>query len=910
MEHIYGPARALVETYIIPNLYTVELWIGVLVVAISVVMSYVRYSNAPETPRVSDEGRIQTRRNRGESFVGVWSDENTPLKVYTKGGSVEVEGLVPHSVPMSVTCTYSVVGKDKKETRNAPKCILSLTVAADKKIKSGKAGTTVEFSNDLVLVSLLLAPSSTSVCVSANVRLKTPNKGKKIILHSIEYKFSFGSGASFASLQNVLMYQNGFQSWAPTGPIQTTSKQQYAMFNLPYLNRFISSMMHNVDSPVWGKSDVLISEHFSAFQHSDSDIAFVSGFLSSNIALGSIYFKRGERAVSCLLDYNGRAVTDKNGLGMESLVLMKGQTTGVFEKYARLCVEQSERKMPVLDTRSPVGWCSWYELYGDVKESDILRNVELLASHPELGVEYVQLDDGYQAAIGDWLSCNRKFPHGLKAVAKHIQAHGFKAGIWVAPFLAGHSSTIYKRHPDWLIKNSSGKGMVFHFNPNWHEDSYTYAIDLTHPEVQEWLKTTFETLREFGFSYFKLDYLIAGIRDGVRHNDDLSRCEAYRKGLEIIRKAVGPDGFILGCGAPLAPSLGYVDAMRVSNDVADRWGPNALESIFAKGEGVPCTQLALLSNCSRNFLHGIWWLNDPDCIIARSRNTGLTVDEVTTQVTLFGMTGGLIVLSDDLTNMSMDRLALAQRIMPPSSSVRGAALEPMRDRYPRTFVCKAEESGDSSLIAFINWSAYKVSRAMGKEFHLILEQKRAGAPWTSSHYLFDFWGQTLLEDSRVTIAPHGVCATIATEQSLFPALVGNSFTLLGMSDGRLSGKYDESTRRLVIRGHHISVLNGLLWVVLPHRNNCGVDYANTSPKCSATIVENVETPEHTIMKVSVSLAGRGSWQLSIAVAKPGETVDLPSRPPSPRKRRESVGQYSFPANERERSGSTTSPRKS
>ena len=47
MEHIYGPARALVETYIIPNLYTVELWIGVLVVAISVVMSYVRYSNAP-----------------------------------------------------------------------------------------------------------------------------------------------------------------------------------------------------------------------------------------------------------------------------------------------------------------------------------------------------------------------------------------------------------------------------------------------------------------------------------------------------------------------------------------------------------------------------------------------------------------------------------------------------------------------------------------------------------------------------------------------------------------------------------------------------------------------------------------------------------------------------------------------
>ena len=197
-----------------------------------------------------------------------------------------------------------------------------------------------------------------------------------------------------------------------------------------------------------------------------------------------------------------------------------------------------------------------------------------------------------------------------------------------------------------------------------------------------------------------------------------------------------------------------------------------------------------------------------------------------------------------------------------------------------------------------------MTRTTGKDLALVLEQKRVGAPWTSSHYLFDFWGQTLLEDSLVTIPPHGVCAIIATEQSLHPALVGNSFTMLGMSDGRLSGKYEEKSRRLIIRGHHISVLNGLLWVVLPHRNNCGVDYDFTSPKCSATIVENVEMPEHTVMKVSVSLAGQGSWQLAITVAKPGETVDQ-TKPPSPRKRRESIGQYNFPANERERSSSAT-----
>ena len=31
------------------------------------------------------------------------------------------------------------------------------------------------------------------------------------------------------------------------------------------------------------------------------------------------------------------------------------------------------------------------------------------------------------------------------------------------------------------------------------KDSYTYAIDLTHPEVQKWLKTTFETLKSLAY---------------------------------------------------------------------------------------------------------------------------------------------------------------------------------------------------------------------------------------------------------------------------------------------------------------------------------------------------------------------------------------------------------------------------
>ena len=909
-----------VDAKILPNLYKVEFWIGVLTITVSMIMFFGHYRSRPAAPRKSDEGRLKARRERGESFASTWTDPDCPFSVVLKGDkTLSLEGLVPQSVPLDIVLTYSRVNKNTSAVErkvaarkvlkfsNCPESARNCTVSGQT-----RAVSSIQFGNAEVSVEMKVTMGDSELCIKPFVQ-GTDNKEKvyELLLHSLEWALGVSKGASFSNLSNVLMFQNGFQSWAPTGPVQTSSHQQYAMFNLPYLNRFISAMMHNVDSPVWGRKDILISEHFSAFQHADSDIAFVAGFLSSEISAGEIYFEKGSRNIKCLLDCNGRPIkSGTNALILEELILMKGATKEVFEDYAVRSVNMLETPL-TLANRSPVGWCSWYELYGEVKESDILRNVELLASHPELGVEYVQLDDGYQAAIGDWLTCNQKFPHGLKAVAEHIQAHGFRAGIWVAPFLAGHSSKLYKDHPEWLVKNAGGTGNVFHFNPNWHEDSYTYAIDLTHPGVQKWLRDTFKTLREYGFAYFKLDYLIAGIRDGLRYNNDVSRVEAYRMGLRVIREAVGPDGFILGCGAPLAPSLGFLDGMRVSNDVADRWGPNALENIFACGEGVPCTQLALLSNCSRNFLHGIWWLNDPDCIVARSSNTGLTPAEVTTQVTLFGMTGGLIVLSDDLTNMAMDRLAMVQRIMPPSTNVRGMPLEPMRDRYPRTFCCPAEEEGDSTLIAYMNWAPHSVKRSVSLELPLLFDRSCIDdIPWTSSHYLFDFWGKTLLEDPLVDIEPHGVAAIIVSKRSMFPALVGNSFSLVGMCDGRLTGMYKEKSRRLMVRGHHISVLNGLLWVALPHRNSCGIDYELTSVKCSATIVESVETPEHTILKVSVSLAGRGSWQLGIAVALPGETVNLPKRIPSPSKRRDSIDQYvGDDVVLRSRAGSNTSPQK-
>jgi len=97
------------------------------------------------------------------------------------------------------------------------------------------------------------------------------------------------------------------------------------------------------------------------------------------------------------------------------------------------------------------------------------------------------------------------------------------------------------------------------------------GLDLTHPGVREHLAEELARLRGLGIGYLKLDFLYGGAIPGRRH-DDVSEVEAYRRGLALVRDAVGPDVYLLGCGAPILPSVGLVDAMRVSPDTFHEGG--------------------------------------------------------------------------------------------------------------------------------------------------------------------------------------------------------------------------------------------------------------------------------------------------------------------------------------------------
>ncbi|MBV9822312.1 MAG: alpha-galactosidase [Actinobacteria bacterium] len=311
--------------------------------------------------------------------------------------------------------------------------------------------------------------------------------------------------------------------------------------------------------------------------------------------------------------------------------------------------------MPALDP-APTLWCSWYHYFTEVSQADMAENIAAVDSH-DLPVQVIQLDDGYQNEIGDWLELSDRFDSLGEMVAR-IADTGRRAGIWIAPFLAGARSRVAAEHPDWLIADADGPVLAHH---NWNQD--VFALDPTHPGVEAYLTEVFGRFVELGFDFVKADFLYAGALDGRRHAD-LSPVAGYRHGLDSIRRALG-DAYLLGCGAPILPSVGKVDAMRISPDTAPHFEP--LDGDLSKPGG----RSAIVTGAGRAWQHGRFWINDPDCLIVRPAVERR--EELAAHVAEFG---GLRASSDriaDLDDWGLEQTRTLLGSVPPVTPMVTAA---------------------------------------------------------------------------------------------------------------------------------------------------------------------------------------------------------------------------------------------
>jgi alpha-galactosidase len=380
-------------------------------------------------------------------------------------------------------------------------------------------------------------------------------------------------------------------------------------------------------------------------------------FTSCRRFIGRFYLRPGK--IDAVLDTEGLTLEPGQRWTLEELSVGQGPDRPAL--LAEVAGRLRENHKPLAWKRPPTGWCSWYCFGPRVTARDVLDNLEVIAKRVP-ALRYVQIDDGYQPAMGDWLETGKAFGGNVKGVLAQIRERGFEPAIWVAPFVAEAGSHLFQQHPDWFIKDGSNAPLSSNkvtFG-GWRRGPW-YALDGTHPEVQKHFETLFSTMRrEWGCTYFKLDANFWGALHGGRlHDPAATRIEAYRRGMQAILKGAG-DSFILGCNHPLWPSLGLIHGSRSSGDIKRSW------AVF---------QRTGRQNLSRAWQNGQLWWNDPDAVVL----TGdLTDDEFQLHATVVYASGGMILSGDDLTKIPAPRLAMLEKLLPPTGSAAAFEDESLR----------------------------------------------------------------------------------------------------------------------------------------------------------------------------------------------------------------------------------------
>ena len=425
---------------------------------------------------------------------------------------------------------------------------------------------------------------------------------------------------------------SNWQSWGPMERVTPSTR-------FPELQAVVRDYSPYLFSPLGG--ELLrgpVSDYFAAW---DGGLV---GFLTSRV--GHPFFTVEGGDLVGWIDYFDAEFEDP--VAIEPLAVIAGGTAGeLLGNYGRL-VGRAHRVR--IGPWNPVGWCSWYHYFGKLGWPDVLENLEVAATdRKSFPFDVFQVDDGYETDIGDWMTARPGYPR-LDGLAGAITERGFRAGIWAAPFSAAETSRLFSDHPGWMVSEGGRPKPCYE---GWGRT--IYALDTTHPEVHEWLDATFRALRKAGFSYLKIDFLFAAAMPGTRRKS-VTPVQAYREGLRVIRRAAGPD-FVLGCGAPLLPSVGLVDGMRVGEDTAPHWKTKP------SGFQGPDAYFALKNALMRQFMHRAFWLNDPDCLLLRDREIELTRNERELYALAAGALDNVIIDSDRLSLLGPSETGLFRRAL-------------------------------------------------------------------------------------------------------------------------------------------------------------------------------------------------------------------------------------------------------
>jgi len=333
--------------------------------------------------------------------------------------------------------------------------------------------------------------------------------------------------------------------------------------------------------------------------------------------------------------------------------------------------------------RVPNGWNSWSGSGGtggygtNIDEDLILDNARFMADQlRDWGIDWFQLDDGYEPTYGDWSWDKTRFPHGGAWLADQIRELGMRPGLWMAPFSASANSQLYLQHSDWFAdKTLLGRIIV----------GTDQILDLSNPEVQAWLTALGHTVHdEWGFDWYKLDFGYQSLFGQDFWEEGATREEAWREGLAAIREGLGQDAFLVVVGV-IGIDYELADSARVTldNDPVWEWEPGTPDTDIIDQAGFKPT---MRTAGRRWYLQDRVWINHPDLIFFRSNTNDetwprLSFEQSRAFATWVGLSGGIVKLGDRLVDLQGDAVNVIRSLLP-TYGVPARPLDVLRREFP------------------------------------------------------------------------------------------------------------------------------------------------------------------------------------------------------------------------------------
>ncbi len=535
------------------------------------------------------------------------------------------------------------------------------------------------------------------------------------------------SYVSSFNMNDVSFFRNGYQSWSTARSYLPKDKPLRPWLQLVSL---ANSNMSNLPSNIPG---VFSSEMYTVVTNRADGRSFLVGqgrpFNQFFYIRLNLYDNPRRRShFELTYDFGRKMILPGRAVELDGIYVAIGNTHELLHTYFREIGRHTDLKLPQKNVR---GWCSWYFYYNKITPTVIRENIEALKrSREEAGarIDFVQIDDGYQQAVGDWLDLTKPFDGQMRLLSDEIRAAGFNPGIWIAPFVAAKKSELLAVHPEYALRDENGRRIVAGFNFFW-PGRYYFGLDITTPRFEEYLRKVIRTVvGEWGYPYLKCDFLFGGcLRGGTHHELELSRAEVLRRGMAIIREeamgATKEEVFIVGCGMPLSAGIGTVDAMRVGPDTGDYW--ISKQGRLLRTGAMVGVRNAIRNSVVRGAMHNALWLNDPDCLMLRRDGTRLSAAQRRTQINAIVLTGGLLLYSDDFSALDpeiTEELPIIQSISDACFDGRLIPLDMMDRELPQIILNTA------GYLGVFNMGRRPRSVTVPME-HLLTEAEAVSAVW-------------------------------------------------------------------------------------------------------------------------------------------------------------------------------------